>query len=277
MLPHLIVGSSTCARTWHRARNATAAAPRRGTRPWWASPTPRWSPARGSPRDVLRGDWPPARRETPVAARSAWPRYRPSRRDSRGGSRPPDSCRFPVSPRCALPAEWKGANRARQLGTYSRSEEGIRVPSAGQCIIETKPPPDGPMQARSEMSGPCDDECEVATESAHQEQAFHVPHGTVVPRRRGPTHAGLFGSNRDLRNVVSLRLDGVVEIAGAQADANTCQCVGRAGVRVLGALDQTDILQPPPRSLRVTRQLPSHARHHCREWVIPAAICCSLR
>ena len=79
-----------------------------------------------------------------------------------------------------------------QLGTYRRSEERIGVASSRQCIIKTKSPPDRPMQARSEMSGPCDDECKVATESSHQEQAFHAsfalaqgPHASRSIRQPG--------------------------------------------------------------------------------------------
>src|SRR5262249_14628399 len=37
-----------------------------------------------------------------------------------------------------------------QLGTYRRSEEGIRIAGTRQCLIKTKSPPDGAMQARSE-------------------------------------------------------------------------------------------------------------------------------
>src|SRR6202142_2913436 len=70
-----------------------------------------------------------------------------------------------------------------QLRTHGRSEERIGVASSRQCVIKAKSPPDRPMQARSEMSGPCDDECKMATEGSRQEQAFRVSHGT-----RAPTH-----------------------------------------------------------------------------------------
>src|SRR5882724_320875 len=46
-----------------------------------------------------------------------------------------------------------------QLGTYRRSEERIGIAGSRQCIIKTKSPPARPMQARSEVSGPCADEC----------------------------------------------------------------------------------------------------------------------
>ena len=78
-----------------------------------------------------------------------------------------------------------------QLGTYRRSEERIGVASSRQRIIKAKSPPDRPMQARSEMSGPCDDERKVATESSHQEQAFHAsfawhgPHASRSIRQPG--------------------------------------------------------------------------------------------
>jgi hypothetical protein len=60
-----------------------------------------------------------------------------------------------------------------QLGTYRRSKERVGVASSRQCLIKTKSPPDGPMQARSEVGGPCDDKYKVAAESSHQEQALH--------------------------------------------------------------------------------------------------------
>src|SRR5258708_25540531 len=76
------------------------------------------------------------------------------------------------------------------------------------------------------------------------------------------THPRLFGSQGDLRNLVSGSRDLVAEIAGTQANAYTCQCFGRARLRVLGVLDETDIPQPR-RGLRMTRELPSHAGRHC--------------
>ena len=169
-----MVGSSACARTWHRATSATAAAPRGGTRPSWASPTPRCSPARGSLQDVHRSDSPRARRETPVAGRCAWPRRRPFRRGSRGGSRPRDSCRLSSVSSERSPCGVERTNRARSCGTYRRREERIGVAGSRQRIIETQPPRDRPMQASREMGGPCDDEREVAAERSHQEQALHA-------------------------------------------------------------------------------------------------------
>src|SRR5258708_3701549 len=78
---------------------------------------------------------------------------------------------------CLLGALSLGSRKGKprpQLGTYRRSEERIGVASSRQCIIKTKSPPDRPMQARSEMTGPCDDEYELTTESSQHEQAFHA-------------------------------------------------------------------------------------------------------
>ena len=82
------------------------------------------------------------------------------------------------------PRSRKGKPRP-QLGTYRWSEERIGVAGSRQCFIKTQSPPDGPMQARSEMSGPCDDEHKVATESSHQEQALH----SSSPEHRGPVYS----------------------------------------------------------------------------------------
>ena len=59
-----------------------------------------------------------------------------------------------------------------QLGTDRRREERIGIARARQGIIETKSPPDGPVQARRELGGPRDDDREVAAERCHQEQGF---------------------------------------------------------------------------------------------------------
>jgi len=73
----------------------------------------------------------------------------------------------------------KGETRP-QLGTYRRSEERVGVAGSRQRFIETKSPPDRSMQSRSEMTGSCDDEKKLATESPQQEQAFHA-HSVGAP------------------------------------------------------------------------------------------------
>src|SRR6185295_16320316 len=52
-----------------------------------------------------------------------------------------------------------------ELGTYRWSKERIGVAGSRERIIETKPPPDRPVQASGELRRPCDDHCQVATES----------------------------------------------------------------------------------------------------------------
>ena len=142
----LMAGFSLCARTSRRAARATAAVPPRGSRPSWALPTPRYAPAHGSLQDVRRSYSPRARRETPVAGRCAWPRYRLFRRDFRDGSRPRDSSRF----QCFLGAfslRRRKDKPSAQLGTYRRSEERIGVASTRQCIIKAKSSSYRPMHA----------------------------------------------------------------------------------------------------------------------------------
>jgi len=95
----------------------------------------------------------------------------------------------------ALPL-WRSEGKpGPQLGTYSWSEERIRVASSRQGIIKAKSPSDRAVQARGEMSGPCDDECEVATESSYQEPALHA-HGKVGLSTAVPTHAGSIRERR---------------------------------------------------------------------------------
>src|SRR6516162_343428 len=103
------------------------------------------------------------------------------------------------------------------------------------------------------MSGPCDDERDVATEKTHQEPALHASFAS----HRGSTQSDLFGSQGDVRNSVSRRPDVVAEIAGTQANTDTCQWTGRARLRVFGVLDQADFLKLH-RGLRMTCERPSH-------------------
>src|SRR5205807_1775910 len=70
----------------------------------------------------------------------------------------------------ALPSRSRQGKPRPQLGTYRGSKEGIGVAGSRQHVIKPKSSPDGPMQARREMASPCDDECKVAAEGAHQEQ-----------------------------------------------------------------------------------------------------------
>src|SRR6516164_1626521 len=78
-----------------------------------------------------------------------------------------------------------------------------------------------------------------------------------LPWHRGSTQSDLFGSHGDLRNGFSRRRDVVAEIAGTDANTDTCQFLGRARLRVFGVLDQDDFLKLH-RGLRITSELPSH-------------------
>ena len=68
-----------------------------------------------------------------------------------------------------------------QLGAYRRRKERIGVTSPREGIIETQPSRDRPVQARRELSGPRDDDHEVATESQQEERAFHADAPPVGP------------------------------------------------------------------------------------------------
>ncbi len=77
-----------------------------------------------------------------------------------------------------------GEGKSRpQLGTYRRSKERIGVAGPRQGVIKPKPPPERPRYVLSEMSGPGDDECEVAGKESYQEHPCYAPLAYRGPQR----------------------------------------------------------------------------------------------